>query len=208
MKIRNDNFKKISQGVFKLTFICLLLSASLSWAQPIRQEVNILKEEVSSIKEDINKIKDDLNKLLHPNGNPGTGQGDVQVIISDTPPLAIPQAFKDAVEQLGGDFIIIGNRHKKVRMLSLNGVYYNPCSKVNHALDSSIYNEAAHTCKISVEFSDVLQLLTQEFVDDGGAGDGCGLCTPASGGALKGCKKSTDRHSCSAQTLSCDDNGC
>lgn len=197
MKIKKENIKKSRPNFFILIFICFLLSVNMSWADPnfrLRQDVNQLKADVS-------KIREYLDKLLHPDGNQAEDQGIVDVIVSDTPSLSIPREFKDAVRQLGGRFIIIGNK-RSVRMLSLNGDYFNPCPGGS---TPSIFSETTHTCKFSATLSETLQLLSKKFdPDDPGAG-GCGVC-PGNGIANRPCKLTTHKYSCTNQSSTCDDN--
>ncbi len=189
------------QLIFGLMLIFLVLPAKQCWAE----SNSTVSQEASKLKHSVSKLEDKLKGEHHPNNNEGDAADIVEVIVSDTP-LMIPQTFKDAVTKLGGKFIIIGDG-KTVRLLSLDGIYFNPCfSESSGKIDMSVFNEASHTCKFAGRLGETNMLMAQKFGHGGGGGSGCGTCTGDN--ATQVCKKSTDKYGsgCSGGNKSCDSN--
>ena len=188
---------KYLQLVLGLMFIFLVLPAKQGWTEPSSK----LGQEASKIKHDVSKLRDKAIEKLkgehHPVDDDEEGAANsVDVIVSDTPPLSIPKEFKDAVASLGGKFIIIGDG-KTVRLLSLDGIYFNPCfSEASGKMMDNSFDKGTHTCKFSSGLSQTNMLLAQKFGGGGGGGGGniCRTCNGADGAT--DCNKNTDKYPC------------
>ncbi|CAG7856313.1 hypothetical protein MCAMS1_00744 [biofilm metagenome] len=194
------------QLIFSLLLIFLVLPLKHSWAESSSAHV----QETSKLIQGVSKLRDRAKEVLkgkHHNDDTKKDAADiVEVIVSDTPPLTIPNEFKDAVARIGGKFIIVGDG-KTLRILSLDGVYFNPCFYDSTGkVDMSIFNETEHTCKLSADLAETNMALAQKLGGGGGGGGGAGCGTCTANGAARWCKKSNDRYGCNGQNYSCETN--
>jgi hypothetical protein len=133
-----------------------------------------------------------------------TTEPDVADIIVDQAPLKIPESFKQTLRDMGITGMTLGDKAGRVRLLTADGRYLNPC-------DSQNKNPAAapnSICKFQAGLAEAHQVLLHlrpprlsRTQDPEELAAGCGTCL--ANNVSRTCKLSTNQYRCSAVVGNC-----